>query len=1083
MATIGNLFVSVGASTTGLNKGLDQASKRVSQFRNEVIGSLGKVPATGFLQSAFLEVETFFNKIKGDAEGAKRAMAEVGNLQKGLAQEIAKGHEKVTAAVEKSKVAQDAVAAATARQQYDVAKATIAQKYAVARATEKQQSDLAKASQFQKLKLSAEKASSKLESVRPQLEAAAASYKTAQANVGRATTEEAVAAAIDKESRALAKFNAMLMERNALENKRLKSVSGLDASRTGLQRSGISLDASGNPNMRKLNDTSSIDKLRDPSAINKLKDSSAIDKLKKQAEEAKNNVGVVSERALAQQKQYEERILATVGSMKSFAAMSVGSAAGLAVLGGGMIAVTGAAIGLTLSMARIADELNDQAQAMGLTAQSLQALRDTYLQLGVSSGAAEGQMQRLQISLQGGDDKTTGAAAAFKQLGLEMQDLREMQPDQALNKTIEAIRKLGSQSLRMKALRDVFGRGGTGMAAAVNATNHELKAAQERSDKLRIPDSMIKGLAATNDNVEMMHRGFTNMQMMFASSFTPAVDNMSKSMFELMTTDTESMNSGMQALAVICAVIFDVLALVVGLARMLWNLLQALFEILASGIVYVLTWILKAVEKLVYAFEFLTGKGHAISESIAEEAKVGFEFAKNLAVGAGEDMGEAIRAGIDSGRPDATFDVVAKIQKGASNQKQRDQSKGVVKDPQETAMATNREALLKKMTELETAARQVHMTPMEISLEEVRNLAQQAGENLEGMNEMAKRAAANIQTVAVGLMEDKIADGLKQAQEEMWLLQEGAAKFAYEQAMAAGSGETIAKQLMKSAEETENLKKQAAALSTKNNLMEQIAKEAATAGLSDKEKLAYQLKLNGADEKEIEAALLLKEIADDRTADSDALTSWKDLLGGMDEELLKLNTSREEQLRKMGKAAGIFGQDLDDAVANALKLEKTLTESQKLKAAQESSKSTLKDLEDEVRRLTVGDKAFKREQFAAGADDDQMARYDALTATAESMQGGEDQKQSEVSAIGTIETAFGSFNFGLDVQKQILTSAEQQAAALATIAANTAGLAGMKEGVASGATSTAVIAGTDPQLAEANKLLAMIETNTRGTLS
>lgn len=993
MATIGNLFVTVGASTTGLNNELNKASKKVADFRGEVVGALSKVPASGMFVNAFMEAESFFKKIIGDAAGAKKALSEIKTLETGLANAIVDGQKKVAAAVEKSKVAQDALAAAT----------------------KKQQENLARVSQYSKLKSSAEKSSTKLESLRPQLEAAAASYKSAQANVGRATTEEAVAAAIDKESRALAKFNAMLMERNALENKRLKSVSGLEASRTGMQRSGIELNKSGNPNMRKLNDTSTIDKLKSEAAA------------------AKGNIGIVTEAALAKQQVFKDKIVGTFNSLKSFSAMSIGSAAGVAVLGGAMIAATGAAIALTLKMARIADELNDQAQAMGLTVGNLQNLRDTYLQLGVSSGAAESQMQRMQISLQGGDEKTTGAAAAFKKLGLSMEELREMSPDDALNKTIEAIRKLNSQSLKMKTLRDIFGRGGTGLAAAVNATNEELALAKERADKLRLPDSMITSLAATHDNVEMVHRSFSNLQMMFASSFAPAVDNMAKSMFDLMTTDTSSMLGGMQAIAIVCAVIYDVLALIVNLGRSLWNILTSLVGIIASGITLAMYAVMKIVQGIVYAFEFLTGSGHAMSESIASEAEIGLSMAKDLAEGAGSDIAEALQAGIDAGRPDATLGVVQKIQAGESNQDKIKQSAGAMVDPQVTAQAKKNDDLLSKMSELEQAAREVKMTPMEKSLEEVRRLAQSAGLDIKGVDEMAKRAEMNLKAVMIGDMENKLSAGLKQAQEELWLLQEGAAKFAYEQAKAAGATDAVAQAMRKTAEETDTTKKQTAALTTLKNLQEQIANDAAEAGMNERQKLEYQLKKNGLLDAEVQAQLKIKDTTDSKNKTSGALTSWNELVNSTEAKLFEASSSREDQLRKMATAAGLLGADMDAAIANVLKLETSLTEATKLQAAKEASASTLEGLIREVREKTIGKNAFAREEFLKGEKDPaKIAEFDKLTAERDRLDaaaGMKDSGKDVQNNTGSIETAFGSFKFATDSMDKTAQAADKAAQA------------------------------------------------------
>ena len=112
MATIGNLFVTLGASTAGLQKGLKQASSQVQTFRNEVVGALGKVPATGFLTNAFVEVEGFFKKIVGDSAGAKKAMEEVGKMNLQLSEMMAANHLKITAATDKATKAQENLAKA-----------------------------------------------------------------------------------------------------------------------------------------------------------------------------------------------------------------------------------------------------------------------------------------------------------------------------------------------------------------------------------------------------------------------------------------------------------------------------------------------------------------------------------------------------------------------------------------------------------------------------------------------------------------------------------------------------------------------------------------------------------------------------------------------------------------------------------------------------------------------------------------------------------------------------------------------------------------------------------------------------------
>jgi len=1072
MATIGNLFVNVGASTAGLQKGLKQASTQVQNFRNEVLGALGKVPATGFLTNAYVEVEGFFKKIVGDAAGAKKAMEEVGKMNQQLAEMMAANNLKITAATDKATKAQE---------------------------------NLAKAHKYTKLKASSENVGKNLASMKPKLEAAASEYGKAQQNVGRAKTEEAVAAAIDKESRALAKLNAMLAQRNALEHKRGKSESGLSAARSGMERSGIKLDKAGNPN---------------------------IGKLTEKAASAKANVQTVKDSAIAKQAELKAKITDTVSSLKSFAAMSITSGAGAAVLAGGMIAAVGASLALVASSAAAADALVDQATAMGVSASALQRQRDTMEQLGVSAGAAEGQMQRLQISIAGGDDHTTGATKAFAKLGLSMSEMKKMSPDKALETTLSAIRKIPDQAGRMKMLRDVFGRGGTGMAAAVNATAEEFENANKKAQALKLPDSMYEDLARTHDNAKMMGRAFENIQTMFSSTFAPVMDIITDSLFKMFTTDTSAMLGGMQAISIVIAVIYDVVAAVVNILKVVFNIAQAFYGGVLTVIAGTIGIILKQLQMWVYAFEVLTFSGHGISDSIGEAADLGLQVAKEAAIGAGKDIGEAVTAGIDTVKPDGTMAVMNRIGTAYTDTKKGIEGNAIDLQARADKALAAVDEINKQMVGLREAARTAGMDTLAKEIDKIKQSAKGTDTNTSKYE--AEARSLDMATKRKALMGDEEASTRKLI-DEYDALVKSSQEIALNKAADLGMTDDMADAYARQVAYNEKLLKQNENIKAIRTAMSGLKDSAATAGMDEKAKTIYQLKLNGAKDQEIAKATELLDLAVKRTEAASKLKAVEDTLrglkdaaatAGMDEKekmvyQLKLNgakdeeikkaitlhqlaqqlnkqkemkdqganlekqifevdASRKEILEKMAKEAGLVGDKLNESVQNLLTLEKTLSDAQKQKALKDNSVKTLEDMTEQLKKNKMGDAAYERAKFAEGADKSQLEQYDMMTAAlTKTIAAAAPEAQ-----MGSIDTAFGTYNFGLeDINSKMLLENEKQTQLLQQVASNGAALGGMKQAAVQSSGKITNEVQIENQLREANTHLKSIYENTKGQLS
>ena len=220
---------------------------------------------------------------------------------------------------------------------------------------------------------------------------------------------------------------------------------------------------------------------------------------------------------------------------------------------------------------------------------------------------------------------------------------------------------------------------------------------------------------------------------------------------------------------------------------------------------------------------------------------------------------------------------------------------------------------------------------------------------------------------------------------------------------------------------------------------------------------------------------------------SKGMGDWASFTTGLNEELAKTTSSREDQLRAMAKAAGKLGTDLDNAVANALKMESAIAESNKLKAQQEDSIKTIESMTIELEKKTLGDKAFARKEFAKGVTDPkQLAEFDRLQAAIESATPAKDKtekadKQKQV--VGSIGTVFGDFKFASGVNEKILSENQRQTKALETMAAATVpavggGVSGL-DAMKSAAVSADGANIYNPQIKESNLLLAMIADNTK----
>jgi hypothetical protein len=732
--------------------------------------------------------------------------------------------------------------------------------------------------------------------------------------------------------------------------------------------------------------------------------------------------------------------------------LSIGKALGpIGLIAAASVAATAGLLALTRSMAGAMARLKDAATAAGIGVEAFQDMENTFHELGVASGTAESASQKLGIKLleavQGSDD----ARKSFAALGLAYSDLGNMSPDAALAATLGKIRELGTHRERIAALRDIFSNSGMGLAAAVNATNEEFKTAQERAAKIRIPAAMVSQLADVNTKVEAAGKAFDKLKTMLASTFAPVLADLADTLFEMFTADTDALMGAFQSIAVTCAVVYDVVALIVNVFKALHNIVMGVGGAVAAFITGGLYVGVEAVNLLVKGFEILTGQVGQWSSGLSDGAEVLKAATKELAAGARGDFGDIGTNLYDAITPGATMGVIDGIANGMQ------QAQSTVEGEPVLLKAELSKSSLKEVEDglqkLRDKVQEMTIGGEAVDLQKFKSLGASDAQ-------MAEYEALQKQLVALEQSQaahETIAD----LQDQITKATMTAAEFAeYEAVTKKGLSVADAAQVRALTEQLDLLEQQQKAREDIAAAVTDLQTQVDQLGMSEADILAQKLQQLGATDQQIQQAQQLQAILDAAKVD-DALKSHFDALNT---RLLEAQGQQEELLRKQLEGMGLTGQALEDALQRTLDIEAQITEAERLKANQDKVAGTLEDLMDQLDRLKLGEAGYLEKQLAdAGATQAEIAQALAMQAEIAALQdtgkatSAAANKADETQAVTeSIDTAFGSMKLagvvsaGERMQRDLLSETEMQTGLLQNISTAMTAMVGTGQTAGSG---------------------------------
>jgi len=1037
MATVGNLFVNVGANTANLTNNLSAAEKRIEQFKQKMakqssgaaigdaLGSMkpitlgplsldiagikskfeaagkalaGNVTEAKALRDAIAKVAAAEQKVLDvqslrKSAGLARATIGAAGFDPNKALPKPQDTERLTASISK---ANEAMRGATAAQQSASAAAAqqvrVTNELAAAKqrlvSLQQREAQVASVAAGAKMPLLQRGAKGRIESV-PDL--AAAKANNAMIDAAAQRHQRLTQAIADQQS----KVNALTAQQVKGAGAVSKATEAQERMRAATERLTAAKQALAKAEAAnaKLAQVSAAISARgfDPSKAIKLPDLNAA---KAAVESAKLEQNLAS------------AALRAAGLRTALIAVGAGAAAGAAAVG--------ALTMHTIRASKVMGLLEDSALRLGTSTDRLQDINNSMRQLGAAPEAAEMAMLRMSVKLEDAAAGGEEAVQAFEAIGLSMAQLDGKDAAEQFNTVLTAIRNLTTQQERVKALRELFGRGGVGLASAVNRGPAEVAEAQRMAEEVRIPAETVTRLAYLDDTLVHLKEGFHKISMMLAGAFSPALEQAAHHLSRMMAQDPESMASGMQSLAMSIAVVTDVLNIVVGALRFVFNLVQAVAEAAAGLVAGALGMIVKAIEWIVYGLEKISGSDLG-SAAIGEFADSMLIAAKDLTTAAGADVAEAFTGAAAHMKFGASRAVADGIENGYTVAQQH----------------IGEQPLVIK-TKLQIEAEKEMQKEMERKAKEVERIMDAAHDK------------AN--TLARGEV----------GQQRAKLQEAGASQ---SQLMEFDAIQAIIVHNQAAVDLAEQRKKQAEELT---NEMKELAEAAATVNMTEAEIMQRKLASLGATRQQLAEAERLSEVV----AAGEAQQKFDDYMAGQAAALAKIQGNTEELLRAELVKMGLVGAALEQALQQSVAMNAQIEQAERDKAAQDEAikeaEAKRKGIEDTLANLRIEAAQLgmtNAEKLAdnlrrEGATEGQVAEAVALQESIDKFAALDPANISDTTA--GIDTVLGNMKMGMPAEavsaaEQTARLSEQQLSVLKEIESL---LAGGSAALPEGATAT-----------------------------
>ena len=195
---------------------------------------------------------------------------------------------------------------------------------------------------------------------------------------------------------------------------------------------------------------------------------------------------------------------------------SLASVGGLGALAGGLSA--GAFVGFVKSVTDSVDALNDFSDATGTSVENASALIDVASRTGTAIDSAETAVVKLNQALNAASDPNSGAAGALKAIGLSADELKKLDPAEALLEVAKALDKYENNGDKARLTQELLGKSARELAPYLKdlAEKGELNA--------KVTTAQAEETEKLNKHLFALQANITDAARSIGLAFIPAIN-------------------------------------------------------------------------------------------------------------------------------------------------------------------------------------------------------------------------------------------------------------------------------------------------------------------------------------------------------------------------------------------------------------------------------------------------------------------------------------------------------------------------------------------------------------------------------
>ncbi|MFA5703786.1 MAG: hypothetical protein WC982_09765 [Advenella sp.] len=205
-------------------------------------------------------------------------------------------------------------------------------------------------------------------------------------------------------------------------------------------------------------------------------------------------------------------------AMRALSVASKAAAAAVAAAAAAMVTATARAM-------TAADEHAKLARAMGITNTELAVLKRAADLSGVSIGELESNTRRMARALTEAADGTGASAEAFEKLGLNAEDIIDLDMEEQLVALGDAFEGVTNRSERAAIAQDIFGRSGMGMLNVLEDARGTFARANDEVERfgLALSETESRQIEAANDAISTLKAAMGSFATQMAAQVAPSV--------------------------------------------------------------------------------------------------------------------------------------------------------------------------------------------------------------------------------------------------------------------------------------------------------------------------------------------------------------------------------------------------------------------------------------------------------------------------------------------------------------------------------------------------------------------------------